>query len=53
MAGCRNVRLSAMVRNGRLGYVHVDPASARVTLDGEVLHLDPADDVPLQRLYFL
>ena len=53
VAGCRNVRLSAMVRNGRLGYVHVDPASARVTLDGEVLHLDPADDVPLQRLYFL
>jgi urease subunit alpha len=53
VAGCRTVRLSAMVRNGRLGQVHVDPASAQVTLDGEPLHLDPVDDVPLQRLYFL
>jgi urease alpha subunit len=42
-----------MVRNGRLGHVAVDPSSARVTLDGAALHLEPVDDVPLQRLYFL
>jgi urease subunit alpha len=53
VAGCRDVRLSAMVRNGRLGHVAVDPSSARVTLDGALLHLEPVDDVPLQRLYFL
>ena len=51
--GCRSVRLSHMVRNGRLGSVHVDPVSARVTLDGEQLHFDAQDNVPLQRLYFL
>jgi urease subunit alpha len=53
VAGCRAVRLSSMVRNSRLGSVEVDPVSARVTLDGERMHFDARDDVPLQRLYFL
>ncbi len=53
VVGCRDVRLSAMIRNGRLGHVEVDPVSALVTLDGSRLHLDAQDDVPLQRLYFL
>ncbi len=51
--GCRDIRLSAMVRNGRLGSVEVDPVSAQVTLDGERMHFEATDDVPLQRLYFL
>jgi urease subunit alpha len=53
VVGCRAVRLSSMVRNGRLGSVDVDPVSARVTFDGERMHFDARDDVPLQRLYFL
>ena len=53
VAGCREVRLSSMVRNGRLGHVDVDPVSARVTLDGERMHFEAQDDIPLQRLYFL
>lgn len=38
--------------NDRLGTVDVDPAG-HVTLDGESVYVDPADEVPLSRLYFL
>ena len=53
VSGCRDIRLSAMIRNGRLGHVVVDPRTAEVTFDGERLHFEAQDDVPLQRLYFL
>jgi urease subunit alpha len=53
VTGCRNVRLSTMVRNGRLGTVDVDPVSAQVTFEGERMHFAARDDIPLQRLYFL
>jgi urease subunit alpha len=42
-----------MTRHGRLGQVHVDPATGRTTLDDELLSVEPADSVPLSRLYFL
>ncbi|HAP75419.1 MAG TPA: urease subunit alpha, partial [Acidimicrobiaceae bacterium] len=42
-----------LVLNDRLGAVDVDPASGYVTLDGEPVYVDPADEVPLSRLYFL
>ena len=41
-----------LVMNDRLGTVDVDPAG-HVTLDGEPVYVDPADEVPLSRLYFL
>jgi urease alpha subunit len=33
--------------------VSVDPDGAGVSLDGERLHMDPVESVPLSRLYFL
>ncbi len=53
VTGCRDIRLSAMIRNGRLGQVTVDPSTAHVAFDGEQLHFEAQDDIPLQRLYFL
>jgi urease subunit alpha len=49
----RNIGLPDMIRNTRQGQVHVNAASARVTLDGEPLESPPADSVALSRLYFL
>lgn len=42
-----------LVLNDRLGQVDVDAATGMVTLDGESVYVDPADEVPLSRLYFL
>ena len=42
-----------LVLNDRLGAVDVDPSSGGVTLDGEPVFVEPADEVPLSRLYFL
>jgi urease subunit alpha len=47
------VDLTAMVRHGRTGAVDVDPVTATVTLDGDVLTSPPADRVALSRLYYL
>ncbi len=33
--------------------IEVDPTDGRVTLDGHVLAIDPVDEVPLSRRYFL
>jgi urease alpha subunit len=39
--------------NGRTGDVRVDADARRVTLDGVELRAEPADHVPLTRLYHL
>jgi urease subunit alpha len=52
--GTRSVGLASMLRgNDRTGQVRVDPAARRVTLDGDELRADPAEHVPLTRLYHL
>ncbi|MDQ2955538.1 MAG: urease subunit alpha [Actinomycetota bacterium] len=51
--GTRNIGLSDMILNGRLGQVEVDGRSGAVRLDGERIHSEPADSVSLSRLYFL
>jgi urease subunit alpha len=52
--GTRTVGLGAMVGgNARTGEVRVDHAAQRVTLDGELLSAEPAEHVPLSRLYHL
>jgi urease subunit alpha len=51
--GCRDLSLADMVRHRASAQVRVDPDSARVTLDGSALTMDPVDSVPLSRLYFL
>ncbi|MFN8133665.1 MAG: urease subunit alpha, partial [Solirubrobacteraceae bacterium] len=51
--GCRDVSLASMLHHRASASVSVDPSGAGVSLDGERLHMDPVDFVPLSRLYFL
>ncbi len=49
----RGIGPKDLMHNNRLGQVTVDPTSGRVSLDGEGVYIDPADEVSLSRLYFL
>ncbi|MEV7121672.1 urease subunit alpha [Kitasatospora griseola] len=49
----RGIGPADLVRNNRLGKILVDGARGLVTLDGAPLHSDPAQEVSLNRLYFL
>ncbi|MGW2743615.1 urease subunit alpha [Streptomyces sp. NPDC001450] len=51
--GTRGIGPADMVHNARLGQVDVDPRSGLVTLDGDPLRSEPAQQVSLSRLYFL
>ena len=52
--GTRGIGLAAMLGgNARTGVVRVDAGARRVTLDGVELRAEPADHVPLTRLYHL
>ena len=51
--GTRGIGPRDLVRNGRLGQVEVDTGTGLVSLDGDPLRSEPADSVPLARLYFL
>ena len=51
--GTRGIGPADLVLNTRLGSVDVDPATGMVSLDGEGVYVDPADEVSLSRLYFL
>ncbi|MFE1414864.1 urease subunit alpha [Streptomyces sp. NPDC058746] len=53
VGGTRGIGPADMVDNARLGEVQVDPRSGLVTLDGTPLRSEPAQEVPLSRLYFL
>ncbi|WP_033349674.1 hypothetical protein [Kitasatospora aureofaciens] len=52
-ATVRTIGPADMVRNTRLGEILVDPRHGLVTLDGTPLRSEPAQDVALNRLYFL
>ncbi|MFG2696531.1 urease subunit alpha [Kitasatospora sp. NPDC048407] len=49
----RGIGPADLVRNNRLGEILVDATRGLVTLDGAPLHSDPAQEVSLNRLYFL
>ncbi|MFF0295147.1 urease subunit alpha [Kitasatospora sp. NPDC004614] len=49
----RGIGPADLVRNNRLGEILVDATRGLVTLDGTPLHSDPAQEVSLNRLYFL
>ncbi|MFM7044707.1 MAG: urease subunit alpha [Ilumatobacteraceae bacterium] len=51
--GTRGIGPANLVHNDRLGSVEVDPATGSVSFDGERVYVDPVDQVPLSRLYFL
>ncbi|MFJ7590702.1 urease subunit alpha, partial [Streptomyces sp. NPDC097617] len=51
--GTRGIGPKDMVGNARLGAVDVNARTGLVTLDGEPLHSEPAQQVSLNRLYFL
>jgi urease subunit alpha len=51
--GCRDVGLAQMIRHRASAGVVVDPRGGRVELDGELLRMDPVEQVPLSRMYFL
>jgi urease subunit alpha len=51
--GTRNIGPANLIHNNRLGHVDVDPKTGMVSLDGDLVYSDPADAVPLSRLYFL
>jgi urease alpha subunit len=40
-------------RNRETAPIEIHPADGRVTLNGELLAIDPVDDLPLSRRYFL
>lgn len=50
---CRSIGKQHMVRNGRAPRIEVDPETFRVTVDGEVVTIDPARELPLTRLFFM
>lgn len=50
---CRSASLGSMARHGRTGTVEVDPRTAQVRLDGELLAAEPVEKVALSRLYFI
>jgi urease subunit alpha len=51
--GCRELSGADMIRNTRRGAVGVDPRTLEVTLDGEVMSVPPAAEVPLSSRYLL
>ncbi|MEH0636555.1 urease subunit alpha [Streptomyces bottropensis] len=51
--GTRGIGPADLRLNSRTGSVDVDQSTGLVTLDGEPLRSEPAESVPLNRLYFL
>ncbi|MFI1583698.1 urease subunit alpha [Embleya sp. NPDC020630] len=53
VSGTRVIGKHNMVRNSALPKVEVDPETFKVSLDGEVTTIEPAETLPLNQLYFL
>ena len=51
--GTRSVRRGDLERNRAVPQIEVDPNDGTVTLDGRVLAVEPAGEVPLSRRYLL
>jgi urease subunit alpha len=51
--GARAVRKRDLVRNAATPDVRVDPEAERVFVDGAPVELEPVDELPLNRAYFL
>jgi urease subunit alpha len=53
VSGCRDLSAADMVRNTRTGRVVVDHEARTVTLDGEPIHAEPADDLSFSGRFLL
>ncbi len=49
----RTIGKHNMVRNDAVPRIEVDPETYKVTVDGEVVTIDPAQKLPLNQLFFL
>ena len=49
----RTIGKHNMVRNNALPAIEVDPETFKVTVDGQVAAIEPAQSLPLTQLYFL
>jgi urease subunit alpha len=49
----RNVQKQAMVLNGAMPQIEIDPETYRVYVDGELASVDPADRLSMAQLYFI
>ncbi len=50
---CRNIGKKDMRFNSRTGDIQVDPECYQVTVDGEKISCDSADNLPLTQRYYL
>jgi len=53
VSGCRSVSKTDMVHNDWMPDISVDPETYLVQADGETLHCEPAESLPLAQLYHL
>ena len=51
--GCRQLSKKDMAHNDHLPEIEVDPQTYEVRADGELLHCEPASELPLAQRYFL
>jgi urease subunit alpha len=51
--GCRALRKTDLKLNDALPHVEVNPETYEVRADGQLLHCDPAESLPLAQRYFL
>jgi urease subunit alpha len=51
--GCRNLRKTDLKLNDALPEIEVNPETYEVRADGELLHSDPVEILPLAQRYFL
>jgi urease subunit alpha len=49
----RNLQKRNMLRNDYQPVIEVDPETYRVTVDGELAAIEPAQNVPLNQLFYL
>jgi urease subunit alpha len=53
VTGTRTIGKKDMVRNDATPDIQVDPETYKVTVDGEPVHIEPAQSLPLTQLFFL
>jgi urease subunit alpha len=49
----RTVQKQAMVLNGATPHIEIDPETYKVSVDGELASVDPADKLSMAQLYFI